>query len=46
METLRLIDRKGRPVMLFASERLLAYCERENPSIEFRSLDEVEQVTG
>jgi peptide chain release factor 3 len=45
MDTLRLVDRKGRPVMLFGSERLLAYCMKENPSIEFRSLDEAESVS-
>jgi hypothetical protein len=44
METLQLIDRQERPVMLFASERLLAYCMKENPFIQFRSLDEVERV--
>jgi peptide chain release factor 3 len=46
METLRLVDREGRPVMLFGSERLLAYCERENPSIEFKSLDETTYLDG
>ena len=45
MDTLRLVDRKGCPVMLFGSERLLAYCMKENPSIEFRSLDEAESVS-
>jgi peptide chain release factor 3 len=43
-QTLRLVDREGRPVVLFASEHLLAYCEREHPFIEFKSLDEVERV--
>ncbi|WP_447598627.1 peptide chain release factor 3 [Nitrospira sp. Nam80] len=42
MDTLRLVDRSGRSVMLFASERLLAYCMKENPAIQFRALDEAE----
>ncbi|MEX5219088.1 MAG: peptide chain release factor 3 [Nitrospira sp.] len=46
MDTLRLVDRSGRAVMLFASERLLAYCMKENPAIQFRALDEVEPAAG
>ncbi|MGE0277761.1 MAG: peptide chain release factor 3 [Nitrospiraceae bacterium] len=46
MDTLRLVDRSGRAVMLFASERLLAYCMKENPAIQFRALDEVESAAG
>jgi peptide subunit release factor RF-3 len=46
MDTLRLVDRKERPVMLFSSERLLAYCTKENPSIEFRSLEEADSSGG
>ena len=46
MDTLRLVDRSGRSVMLFASERLLAYCMKENPDIQFRAIDEAERVGG
>ena len=46
MDTLRLVDRSGRAVMLFASERLLAYCMKENPAIQFRALDEVEPAAS
>jgi len=42
-DTLRVADRQGRLVILFPSERLLAYCMEHHPSIHFRALDENER---
>ena len=46
MDTLRLVDREGRPIVLFGSERMLAYCAKENPAIQFHTLEDVERVAG
>jgi peptide chain release factor 3 len=40
-DTRRLVDRDGRMVMLFGSERLLAYCIREYPSLRFQLREEL-----
>ncbi|MBI3604169.1 MAG: peptide chain release factor 3, partial [Nitrospirae bacterium] len=40
-DTLRLADRDGRMVMLFGSDRLLAYCMKENPSVKFQLASEL-----
>ena len=43
-DTIRLVDQQGRPVMLFTTEHLLAYCIKSNPSIKFLLREEVEQA--
>jgi peptide chain release factor 3 len=40
-DTLRLVDQQGRPVMLFTTEHLLAYCIKSNPSIKFLLREEI-----
>ena len=45
-DTLRLVDGKGRQVMLFPSEHLLAYCIKSNPSVEFRPAPPDESSTA
>lgn len=40
-DTRRLVDRDGRMVMLFGSDRLLAYCMKEYASLEFQLREEV-----
>jgi peptide chain release factor 3 len=42
--TLRLVDRDGRQVMLFDAERLVPYCMKENPTIQFRVTSEPERT--
>ena len=42
-DTLRVTDRQGRLVILFPSERLLAYCMEHHLSIHFRAVDESER---
>ena len=37
--TVRAHDRQGRPVALFASEWERGQCEKENPGIQFRTLE-------
>lgn len=43
-DTIRLLDRQGRPVMLFMTDHLLAYCIKSNPSIKFVLREELEQA--
>jgi peptide chain release factor 3 len=43
-DTRRLVDRDGRMVMLFGSERLLAYCIREYPSLRFQLREELKET--
>jgi peptide chain release factor 3 len=40
-DTRRLVDRNGRMVMLFGSERLLAYCTKEYASLKFQLREEI-----
>jgi peptide chain release factor 3 len=40
-DTRRLVDRDGSMVMLFGSERLLAYCTKEYPSLKFQLREEI-----
>ena len=43
-DTRRLVDRDGRMVMLFGSERLLAYCMKEYASLKFQLREEIEKT--
>jgi len=43
-DTRQLVDRDSRVVILFGSERLLAYCTKEYPSIKFQLREEVAQT--
>ena len=43
-DTRRLVDRYGRMVMLFGSERLLAYCMKEYSSLRFQLREEIEKT--
>ena len=43
-DTRRLVDKDGRMVMLFGSERLLAYCMKEYASLKFQLREEIEKV--
>ena len=43
-DTRRLVDRDGFLVMLFGSERLLAYCISEFPALKFQLREEVGQI--
>jgi hypothetical protein len=38
------VDRVGRMVMLFGSERLLAYCMKEYTSLKFQLREEIEKT--
>jgi len=40
-DTRSLVDRDGRMVMLFSSERLLSYCMKEYPSLKFQLREEI-----
>jgi hypothetical protein len=35
------VDKDGRMVMLFGSERLLAYCIKEYPALKFQLREEI-----
>lgn len=43
-DTRRLVDKDGRMVMLFGSERLLAYCIKEYPALKFQLREELGTV--
>jgi peptide chain release factor 3 len=43
-DTRRLVDRDGHMVMLFGSERLLAYCMKEYAALKFQMREEVEKT--
>ena len=45
-DTRRLVDRDGRMVMLFGSERLLAYCKKEYSSLKFQLREELGITQG
>ena len=45
-DTRRLVDKDGRMVMLFGSERLLAYCIKEYPALTFQLREEIGKVDG
>ena len=46
MDTLRLIDRDGRLVVLFGSEHMLAYCVKDHPALQFQSLEEADRAAA